>query len=106
MRRRGDLEPIGKPANCDRGRENEKFFGTEDVSDPDDTPEDVFHYHVSNDSRNRRTHRCTKNLLIVCAVICKLRGFDASLGQRTSLPVEDIIHLLSLTLIYFNNDIL
>ena len=41
LRRRGDLEPIGKPANCDRGRENEKFFGTEDVSDPDDTPEDV-----------------------------------------------------------------
>ena len=39
--RRGDLQPIGKPANCDRGRENEKFFGTEDVSDPDDTPEDV-----------------------------------------------------------------
>ena len=41
LRRRGDLQPIGKPANCDRGRENEKFFGTEDVSDPDDTPEDV-----------------------------------------------------------------
>ena len=41
MRRRGDLQPIGKPENCDRGRENKKFFGTEDVSDPDDTPEDV-----------------------------------------------------------------
>ena len=41
LRRRGDLQPIGKPANCDRGRENKKFFGTEDVSDPDDTPEDV-----------------------------------------------------------------
>ena len=41
LRRRGDLQPIGKPENCDRGRENKKFFGTEDVSDPDDTPEDV-----------------------------------------------------------------
>ena len=41
LRRQGDLQPIGKPANCDWGRENKKFFGTEDVSDPDDTPEDV-----------------------------------------------------------------
>ena len=41
LRRRGDLQPIGKPANCVRGRDNERCFGTEDVSDPDDTPEDV-----------------------------------------------------------------
>ena len=41
MRRQGDLQPIGKPANCDWGRKNKKFFGTEDVSDPDDTLEDV-----------------------------------------------------------------
>ena len=41
MRRRGDLQPIGKPPNWVRGRENEGALGAVDVSDPDDTPEDV-----------------------------------------------------------------
>ena len=45
----------------------------------------VFHYHVGNDSRDGRTHRCTKNLLIVGAVICKLRGFEAKRQQMNNI---------------------
>ena len=49
--------------------------------------------NIGNDSRDRRSHSCTKNLPIVGAVVCKLRDFEAQRqqmnyilhGQRSSL---------------------
>ena len=49
--------------------------------------------NIGNDSRDRRSHSCTKNLPIVGAVVCKLRDFEAKRqqmnyilhGQRSSL---------------------
>ena len=46
----------------------------------------VFHNHIGNDSRDGRTRSCTKNLLKVIAVICKLRGFGAKRKQKNNVP--------------------
>ena len=43
--------------------------------------------HIGNDSRNGRTHICAKNPLIVGAVVCKLRGFEAKRQQ-----IKNILH--------------
>ena len=45
----------------------------------------VSHYHVRNDSKDGRTHRWTKNLLVVGAVLCKLRGFGAKRQQMNNI---------------------
>ena len=45
------------------------------------------YYYVGNDSRDGRTHICAKNPLIVGAVVCKLRGFEAKRQQ-----IKNILH--------------
>ena len=66
------------------GRQSDKDYfddyGNSCEKEDDDGDEKENIYHVSNDSRDGRTHRCTKNLLKVGAVICKLRGYSLHTG--------------------------